>query len=422
MKIGNRIKGLLLLCALLTASLAHTAPALSATRGVDSRVGRVIAGSGISSGTGALVFDLTTSKVLYSHRQNVPMVPASNQKILTAAALLTELGPGHRFETRIVGVGTQVGTIWEGDIVLVGGGDPMLSTAAFSRTALWNRGTPIEGLVDQLSARQIKRISGNLIVDESYFDTQRYAPSWPTWFRYFYTTSLSSLTVNQGYFGSSLSGPATRNQALNSGTTLRGIMRKGGIKTSGKIMIGRAPKASTPLATIQSERLHEVLRFMMKSSDNFTAEILLKSFGKSEGNVGSTARGAREVRAQLKELGININGLRITDGSGLSSSNRVSATQLGTLLNVMDKHEVSQSFKGELAVSGGRGTLLKRLRAAPYKGRVFAKTGTLRSVSALSGYTKGVDGKDFGFVTLMNTSSISTARHTQDSVAAVLVK
>jgi D-alanyl-D-alanine carboxypeptidase/D-alanyl-D-alanine-endopeptidase (penicillin-binding protein 4) len=149
---------------------------------------------------------------------------------------------------------------------------------------------------------------------------------------------------------------------------------------------------------------------------------MLKSFGKSEAGVGSTAHGAREVRAQLAELGVDVANLRVTDGSGLSRSNRISATQMGSLLNIMDKHPVSYSFKTELAVSGGRGTLENRLKKSPYRGRVFAKTGTLNSVSALSGYTTGVDGRNFGFVTLMNTSQVSKARGVQNAFAAVLVK
>lgn len=406
----------------IVASAIAPGQASGAPRSVDDRLAKVFARSGLASATGGVVFDVATSRVVYSIHPQRPMIPASNQKLLTAAAALNELGPSHRWTTSLRARGAQSGTTWNGDLYLVGGGDPLLATPEFSQRALWGRGTDVTQLVPPLAIRQIRRVSGDLIVDESYFDSARYVRGWPSRYRFDESPALGALTINQSYLGSRLGGAASRQPDIRSGEVLRRLLADSGIKISGRVRSGTAPAGATTLSSVRSARLHDQLTFMMKTSDNFTAEVILKNLAKERSGLGSTARGARIVTQTLTTMGVPTTGLRVVDGSGLASGNRITATQLAALLNIMHKHPHAANFRAELAISGRRGTLEKRMRAAPFRGRVFAKTGTLRAVSALSGYTVGVDGSEFGFVTLMQTGSITTARRTQDAIAMTLVK
>jgi D-alanyl-D-alanine carboxypeptidase/D-alanyl-D-alanine-endopeptidase (penicillin-binding protein 4) len=190
------------------------------------------------------------------------------------------------------------------------------------------------------------------------------------------------------------------------------------VRVSGTAVTGRAHVDALPLATTASQPLHAILRFMNRESDNFTSELLLKQLGTLEGRRGTTGRGGIVVTRTLAEHGIPLSGVRIADGSGLSRSNRLTASALVALLrNVWADIELHAPFVNSLPIAGRNGTLRHRMRRSPAAGRVFAKTGTTSTASALSGYT----GR-YAFVVLHNGRPVSHvwARRAQDRFAAVL--
>ena len=158
---------------------------------------------------------------------------------------------------------------------------------------------------------------------------------------------------------------------------------------------------------------------MDRESDNFTAELLLKQIGAANGSVGTTAAGAAQVRTALAAAGIPLGGVRIVDGSGLSSLDRLTARAIvGILQAAWEDPTIKPSFVSALAVAGRTGTLKDRLRKPPARGVVLGKTGTTSIASALSGFVRD----RYVFSVLQNGRPVSYlwARRAQDRFATVL--
>ena len=351
----------------------------------------------------ALAVDLATGKQLYAQNLRLPLIPASNQKLPVTYACLLALGPAFRFQTEVLGEGELDGSLWRGDIVLKGYGDPSLSTLDLLQ------------LASQLYAQGIRRVGGRIVGDESFFDTQRMAPGWKPWFFINESPPLSALTVDRARY----QGHTTRNPALAAALSFRAALTRTGITVAGRTLTGTADAAAVPLATIESVPLELILRFMDHESDNFTAELLLKQLGAALSFQGTTATGAAVVRQLLQEQGIPLAGVRIVDGSGLSRLDRLTANTLVAMLRAswLDQ-DLREILIASLPVAGRSGTLGSRMRGTAAAGRVRAKTGTLNEASALSGYVK----RRIAFSVIQNGSPVSLqwARRAQDRFAAVL--
>ena len=355
------------------------------------------------SSSGALAVDLTTGQTVFAHNFQRPLIPASNEKLAVTYAALLAFGPAHRFDTAVLGEGELEGTIWRGDLVLKGYGDPTLSTLN------------LHALAGQLRAQGITRVSGRLVGDESFFDGRRTAPGWKPWFFINESPPLSALTVDRARYH----GHTTRQPALAAALTFREALRAAGISVAGRTLTGRAADDAFPLASVSSVPLTAILRFMNRESDNFTAEILLKQLGTQLTDQGTTAAGSAVVRSILADQQIPIGGVRIVDGSGLSRLNRLTAGALVGLLRAgYDDPGLREVLLSALPVAGRNGTLRSRMRGSAAAGRVLAKTGTTREASALSGYVK----RRYVFAILQNGYPVSTlwARRAQDRFAAVL--
>ncbi|TMK79817.1 MAG: D-alanyl-D-alanine carboxypeptidase/D-alanyl-D-alanine-endopeptidase [Actinobacteria bacterium] len=355
------------------------------------------------SRSAALAVDLTTGKQLYAQNLGLPLIPASNEKLAVTYACLLALGPTFRFDTEVLGEGELDGALWRGDIVLKGYGDPTLSTLDLFQ------------LASQLYAQGVRRVSGRIVGDESFFDTRRNAPGWKPWFLINESPPLSALTVDRARYR----GHVTRDPALAAALSFRAALVRTGISVGGRAMTGQADDAAVPLASIQSVPLQDVLRFMDHESDNFTAEILLKQLGAALSDQGTTPNGAAVVRQLLREQQIPLAGVRIVDGSGLSRLDRLTASALVSMLRAswLDQ-DLRELLLDALPVAGRSGTLDDRMRGTAAAGRVRAKTGTTDRASALSGYAR----RRFAFSVIQNGSPISTfwARRAQDRFAAVL--
>jgi D-alanyl-D-alanine carboxypeptidase/D-alanyl-D-alanine-endopeptidase (penicillin-binding protein 4) len=333
------------------------------------------------------------------------MIPASNEKLAVTYASLLALGPSFRFSTDVLGEGELDGTLWRGDVVLKGYGDPTLSTL------------DLLSLASQLRSQGIRRITGQVVGDESFFDGKRMAPGWKSYFFLNESPALSALTVDRGRY----KGRATRQPALAAALSFRAALLRAGITVAGRALTGTADSAAVPLATIESVPLAGVLRFMDHESDNFTAEMLLKQLGAGIGLQGTTAAGAQAVLQLLQEQQIPLTGVRIVDGSGLSRLDRLTTeTVVAMLRSSWLDEDLRELLIDALPVAGRSGTLDSRMRGTVAAGRVRAKTGTLNEASALSGYVR----RRYAFSVIQNgpRMSIYWARVAQDQFATVLAR
>jgi len=384
-------------------ALVLAAPAGAGDSPLAKRLARALAVPHVSRArTAAVAIDLQTGETLFSEHEGLPLVPASNEKLAVAYASLVTLGPTFRFETDVLGRGQQEGATWRGSLVLVGHGDPTLSSAGLAV------------LARQVRAAGILRVTRGVFGDESFFDTRRTGAGWKSWFYINECPPLSALTVDRGrYYGRTSRDPAAAGALL-----FRNALRRAGVAVGGA-GVGKQRDDDVPLASVESAPLSQVVAWMGRVSDNFTAELLLKQLGTAQGEVGTSARGVAVVRSALADAGVPLAGLRLADGSGLSSLDRLTARSLAALLRVAwADPNVRPYLLAALPVAGVSGTLSDRMRRPPARGNVQAKTGTTSLASALSGYVK----RRYVFSVLQNGSPISTywARKAQDRFATAL--
>jgi D-alanyl-D-alanine carboxypeptidase/D-alanyl-D-alanine-endopeptidase (penicillin-binding protein 4) len=393
-----------LLTLLTLAAPAATSAGRSQETPLQQRLARALRVPHIAPARSAAVaLDLATGAVLYSQNPNRSLAPASNEKLPLTYAALVRLGPAFRIETDVLGQGEQDGTSWLGTLVLKGNGDPTLSSG------------DLRALAGKVRSAGIRRVSGGIIGDESWFDARRTVAGWKPSFFIEESAPLSALVVDRARVGRYI----TRTPALVAATEFRDALRAVGVAVDGPVRVDRADEYSIPLGEVFSPPLATIIRFMDRESDNFTAELLLKQLGAVELERGTSAAGASVVMRTLAEAGVPTAGVRIVDGSGLSRLDRLTAESLGGLLKVAWADPIVRpALLAALPVAGVNGTLEGRLRRPPARGRVLAKTGTTRDASALSGYVRN----RFAFAVLQNGHPLSYwwARVAQDRFAQVL--
>jgi serine-type D-Ala-D-Ala carboxypeptidase/endopeptidase (penicillin-binding protein 4) len=384
-------------------ALLLAAPAGAGTSPLAKRLASALAVPHVSQArTGALAFDLQTGETLYSEHEALSLAPASNEKLAVTYAALVGLGSAYRIETDVVGRGERNGAVWQGSLLLVGHGDPTLSSA------------DLAVLAREVRATGIVRVTGAVFGDESFFDSRRTVSGWRASYYINESPPLSALTVDRGSFR----GRISRNPALSAALAFRDALRKAGVAVVGA-GIGVQHGDEVPLAAVDSPPLSEIVRYMDRASDNFTAELLLKQLGAINGPAGTSPAGAAYVRSVLAEAGVPLEGVRIVDGSGLSLLDRLTARALAALLRAAwANQEVRPVLFAALPIAGISGTLSDRMRRPPARGNVRAKTGTTWQASALSGFVK----RRYVFSVLQNGNPVSSfwARRAQDRFATAL--
>lgn len=396
-----------------------------------------------SGGTlAAELSDVASGAVLGSHSPSRPENPASNQKILTTAAVLRTFGADHRFRTWLCGSRTGASLP---RLVLRGSGDPSLSSG------------DLQAMAKSLAKAGIHQVA-DVLVDQSFFDAAFVPPAFEQqpdeWAAFRAPVSAVSLNRNvttlnvkpaeagqpaSVWFdppglvdvtGSvrtdakertqnvklTLKEAGTRLNALVAGAIsptspafhwsrrvedprllagygLQAALLAEGIQISGKLSLGGEDER-TELLIHDSKPLAELLPELGKDSDNFYAETLLKDLGAMvKGAPATSANGAAVVLDYLREIEALEPGTRIINGSGLFDANRVSPhTLVATLRSAYLDPKMSRVFVDQLAVGGVDGTLKHRFAAFKKSRAIRAKTGTLDQVIALSGYVFRQDG------------------------------
>lgn len=347
-------------------------------------------------------------RVVFSHRGDAPMLPASAQKLVTAAAALRTLGPSYRYETTVHGtapIGPD-GTL-RGDVVLVGSGDPALATPRYGAEAYPQRPrTPLESLADQLVDAGLRHLTGSVVGNPGVFAAEPFAPGWPE--RYATDREArftSGLTVNAGLRlfekDGRLVSDSVEDPAAEAARELYRLLEERGVTIDFAAISSRTPARTVEqFASVRSPPMVDLLRHSVQRSDNHMADAIFLTVGLEEAGEGSWAASARAVREALEGLGVEAEGAVFADGSGLSRDDRVSPDLLAALDLEMTRTE---ELWGELmAISGESGTLRRRLRGTVAAGRLLGKTGTLDDVRSLAGTVVGPDGKRFHFAVIAN--------------------
>lgn len=349
----------------------------------------------------ALVVD-PGGEVVLDHRAAEALVPASTAKLLTAAAALEVLGPEHRFRTVVRGPAPVDGVV-PGDLHLVGGGDPVLSTPEY--LTRYRRQpqvhTDLTALVDAIESAGVRRVEGRVVGDEGRYDQARWVDGWPPrYVEQHQTGPLSALLVNDGL--TQWPTPerwrelvAAPEPAVHAAAELVRLLEARGIEVVGDAAAGPAPAEAPELAAVESPPLAEVVRQLLQESDNTTAELLVKELGAAVGEP-TTVGGLAVVRAALEQLGLDLAGVDLRDGSGLSIDSRVSCR---VLVEVLRHPTVGPLLRERLAVAGRSGTLAEAFVDTSLEEALEAKTGSLRMVRSLAGFVTDDDGAfTFAFI------------------------
>jgi serine-type D-Ala-D-Ala carboxypeptidase/endopeptidase (penicillin-binding protein 4) len=324
--------------------------------------------------------------VLYSLRPTLPLIPASNLKLLTATAALDRLGTSARLATDVKADHAPAGGTIAGNLYLVGGGDPLLRTADYVASLRYRELTynHLDGLAAQVRASGVTHITGGVIGDESRYDTQRYVPTWkPSYAATGEVGPLSALQVNDGFQSFRPSDVAAAQPAMQAATEFVAVLRAHGVAVDGPPGQGVTPPAATAITSFPSLPLVDTIAEVLRQSDNTGAELITKELGRRFGGGPTTAAGVKAIRADLQAGGLPVGQLAAVDGSGLDRSDRATC-QL--ILAALVRGGPQGPLSKGLSVAGQTGTLEKRMAGTPAAGRLRAKTGSLSGVSALSGF------------------------------------
>jgi D-alanyl-D-alanine carboxypeptidase/D-alanyl-D-alanine-endopeptidase (penicillin-binding protein 4) len=305
------------------------------------------------------------------------------------------------------------GGVWEGDLYLRGGGDPTFGSSAFIRSHYGGEGASVGQLASILAGQDgIHEITGRVMGDESYWDSQRGEPSSGYAPDPFLEGTLSALEFNRGAVGSERGAHAP---AAYAARQLRSALKSAGVVVRGSSGAAAPPPGASTLATALSPTLAELLGLMLPPSDNFFAETLVKDLGARFGGAGTTSAGAAVVAATIAAmLGVHP---RVVDGSGLSGADHTSPYQVAFLLAALAGTPEGQILREHMAVAGRTGTLALRMRHTAAAGRCQAKTGTLTGASNLAGYCNSANGHTLVFAVFNDAVSTTFAHLVQDHIA-----
>jgi D-alanyl-D-alanine carboxypeptidase/D-alanyl-D-alanine-endopeptidase (penicillin-binding protein 4) len=430
---------------------------------------------------GALVVSLTRGDTLFAQGAGDAVTPASTMKLFTAALALERLGPDHTFSTDLLrdGVVSPDGTL-RGNLYVRGDGDPGLS----DRFIRGGAGAPVDVLAGMLVATGVRRIAGDVVGDASAFESRRIPSGWSASnLGSYYAAPFSALSLNENLLLVSVapgrSGqratvgiePASRGvQLTGSVRTVRGsrsrvvirrvsdrqiavsgtigaasgsrrwsavmddparftagalvaALERAGVTVDGDVRTGAAPSTATPITGLPSPRVAQLVSVMNRESVNHYAELLYRNAarGPQRQGIGSADAAFDQLQRFLRDrVRGDAGGVFATDGSGLSTLDRVTPRAMVQLLRYANDAPWSAAFHASLPVAGESDLLRHRMRLTAAQGNLHAKTGTLNDVVGLAGYVRAVNGELLAFSLVYNGRELWGARESIDAMGATM--
>ncbi len=414
---------------------------------------------------GVYVKNLTSGKTIVSYNSEKLLIPASVQKLFTTSAALVMLNDTV-FITKLQYDGQKDDTVLNGNLYILGGGDPTLGSDNFDSGRFWN------SWVDAVKKLGIKQINGNIIADASVFDLYPTPPKWsyedlgnyygapPTGICiydntckiYFKTGSYSGAPTKITKIAPEIPGLKIRNYVksarirsdqsyiigapfvferraigrlpyrrdsfivkgsipdppLLTAQIFKQKLEKAGIKINGQALTTRTLDNFTPAGqrTTFHEHLSPHINLIIKETNhksiNLYAEVLLNHLGKQYYGQGVYKNGVKALYLFADTIGIDKNQLQLFDGSGLSRYNSLTARALVRLLEYMYRSEKSRAFFHSLPVAGKTGTLKYFGRGTVLENRVFAKSGSMKRVRSYAGYMINAKCDTLAFAIIVN--------------------
>lgn len=354
----------------------------------------------IDSPYGVVVLD-SWGREVYAVGAEQAVVPASTNKLVVAAAALQAFSPEQRFRTAVATTAPpDADGVVDGDLLVIGGGDPVLASDRFEEEIYPARPhTPVTGLVDAVEDAGVTEVTGAVVavpgfiphlleqqgLRDSYFDRLE-------------ATRTSGLSVNMGRRmfvrerDDALLGVAARDPAVETAAVVTALLDERDISVAGDPrLVGDDPPAVDEvevLGVTESPPLRDLLGHMVRRSDNNVADTLFRTLGAlySDGSWGGSSRAVRRI---LAPLDLDWTGVQLSDGSGLATTDRLTAAFLARLDEEMMSTPQAAQWRAFMAVAGESGTLSGRYRNTPAEGTMFGKTGALRDVRSLAGSVDG---------------------------------
>jgi len=348
-----------------------------------------------------------------AHGSGVPFIPGSVQKLVTAAVALDVLGPDYVFETSVAVPQVIDGEV-EGDIYLIGGGDPLLRSDDFpssddNRPAFHT--TSLDALADAVAQDGVKRVRGAVIGDGTRYDDEFAVDSWASGVAGVDAGPYDALMVNDAR----VLGRGSRESDPNSAAAREFVrlLVERDVRVDGGWGSGSRSTLVPVTQTATSAPVDDIVEEMLVNSNNNTAEMLLKEIGFVALGEGSRAAGLQVARQWLVSNGISTLGVELADGSGLSNENALTCDVVVAVLQAVDEEGVMKS----LPIAGRTGTLNGEFTESPLSGVLRAKTGTLNvgsveppAVKALAGYVPDPAGT-IQFALIANTPGAASEQY-----------
>jgi D-alanyl-D-alanine carboxypeptidase/D-alanyl-D-alanine-endopeptidase (penicillin-binding protein 4) len=361
--------------------------------GILQKIDKLISGAPAGTRMAVLIYNPLTQDTLISINHTQSMIPASNTKLFTSAVALELMGGDYLLSTKILADDDDLsdGTI-DGNIYIKGFGNPAFSSE------------DLEEMVNKLYRSGLRRITGDVIGDDTYFDNVYSRDDWINDERSnVKLPPVSALVIDQNrtFVTTKRKGKYrtyvvhVENPPLFAAKKLRQKLISQGVEVNGKTSYAQSSESARTLIE-SSVELREILKAINKSSDNFFAECLFKTIGAvSSGKQGNSFFSTQAILRYIRDNGIYSEGTQIVDGSGISRFDQVTAGALAGLLEkVYFNFRQFDDFYGSLSIAGVDGTLDKRMTGTPAENNFRGKTGTLDGVSSLSGYVTTADGDD----------------------------
>ncbi len=434
--------------------------------------------------SGISVRTSSDGKIIYEHNGDIRLRPASNLKLITASAALAVLGESYTFSTEVYATGKIRGDKLNGDLYLKGKGDPTLTKADFEKIAEeirrkgikiikgnligddswyddvrysfdlpWSDETTYYGApVSALTASPTKEFdAGSVIVDVfpgKKFGAKAVVKMTPKTNTIIIVNHTETNTAdgkkrihiyrkhesNQIIVDGQIPVKANKTREWISVQSpskyaldlFHQALRRKNIIIEGKTQIGPAPSKAKLLSTRHSIPLSQLLIPFMKLSNNGHAEVLVKEMGKIKKGEGSWEKGLEVVKNELSKFGVDPQNTILRDGSGVSHVNMITANQLSQLLFAIQHETWFSVFQNSLPAAGKQekmlgGTLRNRFREPMLRNKILAKTGTISTVSSLSGYIDTQSGQRLIFSILLNNLlDEEDGKRIEDKIAACL--
>src|SRR6185503_6311599 len=452
----------------------------------DQRIARLLDAPPFNRVTWNIYAQDDRGRVIFNRNGDRLSVPASNTKLVVAAAASVLLPADYRPRTSLYANGTTTDGVLQGDLVVYGRGDPSWSERCYAIDTLaagvcdstW---TVVDAIAESLRARGIRRVTGKIVGDGSYFEPTLVHWSWDSFdLNWWYAAPVSGLGFHDNSVdfqitpGAAVDQPPqiTWNPALplftfenrartvpaDSGTTIgdnffrkpgtmdiwaegtvaitrspwiesfalpdpnyyaaralqaalqrKGISIEGGAASTTDSMVYRTLRCcGSPIVEYSGRPLPNIIFPILNTSQNWFAEMLLKTLARQVGDTGSWAKGLDvESRFLIDSVKIDSTAFALTDGSGLSAGDLVTPRAFVQLLSYMYRHPKRAPFLAGLPRAQQSGSLLRRFAGTPVQGRVLAKTGSIARVNTLSGYIEKANGQVITFSIQANAHDVS---------------